>query len=118
MIPDFFYTRIRFRSGFELLLFGACLAVLATRMFLAGCRDRKERLRLMSMKEDLEMENEGLRTELREMNGTCRCGEPYEGDGYKTVLHCPNAHEDDYQYHEPDAQPVQCRVDESTPQPG
>ena len=31
-----------------------------------------------------------------------------EGDGYKTVYHCPNAKEETYDAHEPDAQPVYC----------
>ncbi len=36
------------------------------------------------------------------------CGEQMEGDGYNTVLHCPNAEEDTWWYHEPDANPVEC----------
>lgn len=36
------------------------------------------------------------------------CGERLEGDGYKEVLHCPNAAEATYEFHEPDANPVYC----------
>lgn len=39
----------------------------------------------------------------------CRnCGEYLEGDGYTTALHCPNADEAEYEYNEPDANPVYC----------
>jgi len=36
------------------------------------------------------------------------CNEFYEGDGYHSVMHCPNADESTYAYHEPDANPVDC----------
>ena len=40
---------------------------------------------------------------------TCRdCNERMEGDGYTSVLHCPYATEESYEYHEPDANPVYC----------
>lgn len=37
-----------------------------------------------------------------------------EGDGHKIVFHCPNAEQESYWYHEPDASPVYCKekVDE------
>lgn len=37
------------------------------------------------------------------------CGEHMEGDGYSVVVHCPNA--EDYDYCEPDADPVYCTTD-------
>lgn len=37
-----------------------------------------------------------------------QCGEEMDGDGYKKVIHCPNADEEDHRYHEPDADPVYC----------
>lgn len=41
--------------------------------------------------------------------GSCPiCGEHMEGDGYSTVLHCPNTSVD-YDSFEPDANPVYCR---------
>ena len=41
--------------------------------------------------------------------GPCpRCGGDLIGDGYNTVLHCENAEEAAYEFHEPDAQPVLC----------
>lgn len=30
------------------------------------------------------------------------------GDGYTSVMHCENADEADYEFHEPDAEPVLC----------
>src|SRR5690606_2133467 len=36
------------------------------------------------------------------------CGEQMEGDGYNTVLHCPNASEETWWDHEPDANPEEC----------
>lgn len=38
------------------------------------------------------------------------CGESYEGDGYKTILHCPNVSEDRYELHNvaPDGEPIDC----------
>lgn len=39
----------------------------------------------------------------------CRnCGEEMQGDGYKKVIHCPNADDETYLYHEPDANAVYC----------
>lgn len=38
------------------------------------------------------------------------CGERLTGDGYSTVLHCPNA-DTSWQYAEPDAAPIYCDVD-------
>lgn len=44
---------------------------------------------------------------------TCRtCGERMIGDGYNTVLHCPNVPWDDHISVEPDAQPIHCSGDE------
>lgn len=37
------------------------------------------------------------------------CGGTMIGDGHNTVLHCEFATEADYEFHEPDAQPVLCR---------
>lgn len=37
------------------------------------------------------------------------CGAHMEGDGYKRVLHYPEACEEDFQSHEPDADAVYCR---------
>lgn len=37
------------------------------------------------------------------------CGETLIGDGYQTVLHCPNS--DDHWDKEPDANPVYCDED-------
>lgn len=36
------------------------------------------------------------------------CGEAMIGDGYKTVIHCPNAEYDEYAYLTPDDFPVEC----------
>lgn len=36
------------------------------------------------------------------------CGEPLEGDGYRTVMRCPNATDTEIDYLEPDANPVYC----------
>ena len=36
------------------------------------------------------------------------CGERMVGDGYSTTTHCPNADEAEYEYNEPDANPVHC----------
>lgn len=36
------------------------------------------------------------------------CGEQMEGDGYRTVLHCPNATDIEIDYLEPDAAPAYC----------
>lgn len=41
------------------------------------------------------------------------CGEWMDGDGYTQVFHCPNADEETYLYHEPDANPVYCVMRES-----
>ncbi|MCK9435034.1 MAG: hypothetical protein M0R32_09520 [Candidatus Cloacimonetes bacterium] len=40
------------------------------------------------------------------------CGEWMSGDGYTYVFHCPNADEETYRYHEPDATPVCCEMRE------
>ncbi|UKL14858.1 hypothetical protein [Erwinia phage Gungnir39] len=43
----------------------------------------------------------------------CRnCGEEMQGDGYKKVIHCPNADNEAYRYHEPDANAVYCEGEE------
>lgn len=48
------------------------------------------------------------------MFNTCpNCGEKLEGDGYNRVIHCPNAEESKYEFHEPDADPVYCKGDEN-----
>lgn len=39
------------------------------------------------------------------------CGERMVGDGYYTVMHCPNAEDSDYDYMESDASPVYCTTD-------
>lgn len=41
------------------------------------------------------------------MNCT-NCGGTMVGDGYTAILHCENAAENRYQFHEPDANPVYC----------
>lgn len=38
------------------------------------------------------------------------CGETMIGDGYKIILHCPNADYDDYVYSSPDDSPVECAL--------
>lgn len=44
--------------------------------------------------------------------GLCKdCNENLEGDGYKIVLHCPNANESDYEFNCPDDGPVYCEFD-------
>lgn len=44
-----------------------------------------------------------------EYRPTCKdCGENLEGDGYKTVIHCPNADDQLTAYAEPDAGPFYC----------
>lgn len=52
-----------------------------------------------------------------EYRPTCRdCGESLEGDGYKTVIYCPNINELHYEevvaYAEPDAGPFYCDWEE------
>lgn len=43
------------------------------------------------------------------MMGQCvDCNEHLEGDGYSTILHCPNAPEGDWLYEPPDAGVVLC----------
>lgn len=46
------------------------------------------------------------------VSGTCChvCGGTWIGDGHTTVRHCENAEFEDYQYVEPDAQPIPCRI--------
>ena len=40
---------------------------------------------------------------------TCiKCGGDMIGDGYTSVIHCENADEVDYEFHEADAGPVYC----------
>ena len=41
------------------------------------------------------------------------CNEHMEGDGYTSVLRCPNASDEEYAFHEPDANPVYCGFKES-----
>lgn len=41
------------------------------------------------------------------------CGEFMEGDGYTSVIHCPNAVESRYVHHKPDANPVSCHLDDT-----
>tara|TARA_R110002167_G_scaffold91458_1_gene246117 strand:+ start:183646 stop:183783 length:138 start_codon:yes stop_codon:yes gene_type:complete len=41
----------------------------------------------------------------------CKCGEQMIGDGFTSVMHCPNADESKYECHEPDAQAVECDFD-------
>lgn len=36
------------------------------------------------------------------------CNEDMLGDGHTSVIHCPNADESLYEFHEPDANPVYC----------
>lgn len=44
------------------------------------------------------------------------CGEVMCGDGYTRVIHCPNADETTYEFHEPDANPVHCQLmEDETP---
>ena len=44
---------------------------------------------------------------------TCpNCGEHLEGDGYTMAVRCPNAHEEDWWYSEPDSGPWLCSIDE------
>lgn len=42
------------------------------------------------------------------MNQCNKCGGDLIGDGYTTVMYCENADESTYEYHEPDAGPVEC----------
>lgn len=45
--------------------------------------------------------------------GTChKCGGEIIGDGYTSTMHCENAHEEDYQYNECDADVTLCRMEE------
>lgn len=39
------------------------------------------------------------------------CGESYEGDGYKIPYHCPNSEDEDRDFVEPDANPIDCKLD-------
>lgn len=41
-----------------------------------------------------------------------KCGGNMEGDGYTWVYHCEFAEPEDYDSHEPDADPVYCRFEE------
>ena len=44
---------------------------------------------------------------------TCpNCGGTLIGDGYKSVVRCEFAEYEDYEFHEPDANPVYCRFEE------
>lgn len=46
-------------------------------------------------------------------NGFCKkCNESYHGDGYRKVLHCPNASEEKIELAEPDANPIDCDFEE------
>lgn len=40
-----------------------------------------------------------------------KCNETLEGDGFSSVMHCPNTNED-LDYMEPDSGPVYCDFDE------
>ena len=40
------------------------------------------------------------------------CGGDMIGDGYTYIMHCEYANESDYEFHEPDADPVYCHFDE------
>jgi len=43
------------------------------------------------------------------MNNQCDiCGSPFEGDGYTTVLHCPDV--ENIEGYEPDASPLLCSI--------
>ena len=42
------------------------------------------------------------------------CNEHMDGDGYTSVLRCPNASDEEYAFHEPDANPVYCGFKECT----
>ena len=39
------------------------------------------------------------------------CGESYEGDGYKIPYRCPNSEYEDWNSVEPDANPIDCKLD-------
>lgn len=41
------------------------------------------------------------------------CGENMDGDGYKSVIHCPQADEDQVSCAEPDANPIECQETEN-----
>lgn len=43
------------------------------------------------------------------------CGGEIIGDGYSSVMHCENADETSYEYHEPDASPVYCGFKDTVP---
>ena len=42
------------------------------------------------------------------MNQCDKCGGTMIGDGYTSVMHCEFAEEETYEFHEPDANPVEC----------
>lgn len=46
------------------------------------------------------------------MNQCSKCGGEMIGDGYTSVFHCENADESTYEFHEPDADPVECLFEE------
>jgi hypothetical protein len=48
------------------------------------------------------------------MKGCSRCGGTIIGDGYRDVRRCENAHPDDVEGVEPDANAVLCRVERAT----
>lgn len=48
------------------------------------------------------------------LNSGCKkCGEYYIGDGFKKVIHCPNAKEEKLELVEPDANPVDCDFEDN-----
>lgn len=51
---------------------------------------------------------------IKHYNLVCRsCNGHYIGDGYNDVVRCEFAHESLYEYHEPDANPVDCLLNGS-----
>ncbi|MCK5127497.1 MAG: hypothetical protein KAR42_14675 [candidate division Zixibacteria bacterium] len=45
-------------------------------------------------------------------NNCTECGGEMVGDGYTMVLHCENADEKNYEFHEPDAGPIYCNFED------
>jgi hypothetical protein len=46
-----------------------------------------------------------------------KCGGDIIGDGYTSVMHCEYAEDSEYEYHEPDANPVWCNFEEEEDEP-
>ncbi|QHJ81469.1 MAG: hypothetical protein [Bacteriophage sp.] len=40
------------------------------------------------------------------------CGEDMEGDGVSTAIHCPNSEVHNWEFNEPDCDPVDCKAED------